>query len=78
MGDRELANHPCGGSGESPPAVMVEVSYGIVMKRIYVVVVLVAVCFAGWGYQAPLSLQATSLMEAAGEYSKSVAEFGAL
>ena len=48
------------------------------MKRIYVVGVLVAVCFAGWGCQMPVSLQATSWMTAAGEYSKAVAEFGAL
>ena len=48
------------------------------MNRIYVVGVLVAVCLAGWGYQAPISLQATSWMTAAGEYGKAVAEFGAL
>ena len=50
----------------------------VVMKRIYVVGVLAAVCFAGWVYLAPISYQATSLMSAAGEYSKAVAEFGAL
>jgi|TARA_B100001741_G_C16485696_1_gene567154 hypothetical protein len=48
------------------------------MKRIYVVGVLVAVCMAVWGYQAPISRHATSWMAAAGEYSKVVAEFGAL
>ena len=73
-----MASHPFGGSGEPSTAVMVEVSQGIVMKRIYVVGVLAAVCFAGWVYQAPISYQATSLMSAAGEYSKAVAEFGAL
>lgn len=57
---------------------MVEVSREILMKRIYVAGVLIAVCFAGWMYQAPISHQATSWMTATGEYSKAVAEFGAL
>ena len=57
---------------------MLEVSCRIVMKRIYVFGVVVAFCLVGWGYRAPISLQATSWMTAAGEYSKVVAEFGAL
>ena len=57
---------------------MVEVFEEIVMNRIYVLGVLAAVCFASWGYQAPISYQTTTLMSAAGEYSKAVAEFGAL
>ena len=73
-----MAIHSFGGSGEPWQAVMVEVSREILMKRIYVAGVLIAVCFAGWMYQAPISHQATSWMTATGEYSKAVAEFGAL
>ena len=73
-----LAIHPFGGSGEPSTAVMLKRSRKVVMKRIYVVGVLAAVCFGGWVYQAPISYQATTLMSAAGEYSKAVAEFGAL
>ena len=73
-----MAIHSFGGSGKPSTAVRVEVSQGIVMKRIYVVGALAAVCFAGWVYQTPIGYQATSLMSAAGEYSKAVAEFGAL
>ena len=48
------------------------------MQRIYVVGVLVAVCFTGWLYQAPISHQATGWITTTAEYSKAVAEFGAL
>ena len=73
-----MAIHSFRGSGEPLLAVMVEVSQEIVMQQIYVVGVLVAVCFTGWLYQAPISHQATSWMTASGEYSKAVAEFGGL
>ena len=73
-----MAIHPFGGSRELSLAVMVEVSSEIVMQRIYVVGVLVAVCFTGWLYQAPISHQATGWITTTAEYSKAVAEFGAL
>ena len=73
-----MAIHPFGGSRELSLAVMVEVSSEIVMQWSYVICVLVAVCFTGWLYQAPISHQATNWMTATGEYSKAVAEFGAL